>query len=191
MWRGKYWKRYENDSEDGKQFIRFRGENSVFKIIQISVDDAILFLWGIPCRNHFRSGDHLPSNLGTICGPGIIWGPAQYSRFGLPLARWAIYLIGRKLSHWCGPSLLSWVYGIPFMGHKLQFTWRSYGFLRRWPAYFVWLSRRTPRYPDRRCRRFWRFGRGYKRDFTRKVRHNLKAFYFSWSSRDSASFYWC
>ena len=30
----------ENDSVDGKHFIRFRGENSIFKFIRISVDGA-------------------------------------------------------------------------------------------------------------------------------------------------------
>ena len=32
--------RYENDSVYGKHFIRFRGENSFFKFIRISVDGA-------------------------------------------------------------------------------------------------------------------------------------------------------
>ena len=30
------------------------------------------------CRNHFRYWDHLRSNLGIICGTGIICGPVQY-----------------------------------------------------------------------------------------------------------------
>ena len=37
----KYWKRYENESVDGKHFIRFRNKNSVFKFIRVSVDGTI------------------------------------------------------------------------------------------------------------------------------------------------------
>ena len=41
MWTVKLLKTIRNDGVDGKHLIRFRGENSVFKVIRISVDGTL------------------------------------------------------------------------------------------------------------------------------------------------------
>ena len=52
-----YWKRYENDSVDGNLFIRFRGENSVFKFIRTSVEGALFkcTLFGLQNNGYHRN----------------------------------------------------------------------------------------------------------------------------------------
>ena len=56
---------------------------------------STLVFCGIYC-DHFRSGDHLRTNLEIICGEGIICGPVQAPFLSLSVSRspitWSLYL---------------------------------------------------------------------------------------------------